>query len=70
MSQTAAAVQAQLSTQVMGAKIIRSEIIGTKQIWYVVGGTDVPGRTRWVETTASDTAATQAAAILTGLRAT
>ena len=43
---------------------------GTYQYWYVAGNADAPGRTRWVRTTASDNAATQAAAILTGLRAT
>lgn len=55
-----------------GAEILRAnEVAGmdaTKQEWYVDGGTDAPGRCRWVVTTASDNAATQAAAILASLR--
>lgn len=73
MAQTPAAVQAQLGTNPMSAQILRAgEVQGsdaTKQEWYVVGNVDAPGRARWVSTTASDSAATQAAAILTALRA-
>ena len=42
---------------------------GTSQYWYVQGNGDAPGRARWCTTTASDSAATQAASILTSLRA-
>lgn len=73
MAITPAACQAALSTNPAGAKIlIAKEVQGydaTKQEWYVDGGADVPGKVRWVSTTASDNAATQATTILTGLRA-
>lgn len=70
MAQTAAAVQAVLGTNPMNARILRSEGEGlTLQTWYVWGGVDAPGRNRWIATTASDSAATQGAAILTALRA-
>ena len=71
MAQTAAAVQAQLGTNPMNAKIVAAyePSQGTLQQWYVVGNVDAPGRARLVTTTASDSAATQAAAILTELRA-
>ena len=70
MAQTPAAVQAQLGTNPMNAQIVRAqEVISTFQDWYVIGNVDAPGRSRWVRTTASDNAATQAAAILTALRA-
>mgnify|MGYP000261144401 CR=1 FL=1 len=41
---------------------------GTLQQWLVHGKGTVPGRVRLVTTTASDNAATQAAAVLTALR--
>ena len=41
----------------------------TKQEWLVHGRGTVPGRVRYVVTTASDNAATQAAAVLAALRA-
>lgn len=71
MAQTPAAVQAQLGTNPMNAQIVRAdEVVGaTLQGWYVVGNVDAPGRARWCTTTAADSAATQAAAILTALRA-
>ena len=71
MAQTSAAVQAQLGTNPMNAIILRSfePSQGTLQQWYVAGNATVPGRTRMVTSTAADTAATQAASILTGLRA-
>lgn len=73
MAQTPAAVQAQLGTNPMNAQILRAnEVQGsdaTKQEWYVLGLVNAPGRCRWVSTTAADSAATQAAAILTALRA-
>ena len=71
MAQTAAAVQAELGTNPMNAQITHSfePSQGTLQQWYVVGNVDAPGRNRLVTTTAADDAATQAAAILTALRA-
>ena len=70
MAQTSAAVQAVLGTNSMNAKIVYSfeASQGTLQQWYVIGNVDAPGRSRLVTTTASDDAATQAAAILTALR--
>lgn len=69
MAQTPAAVQAVLGLNPMNATIVRAvEVDATLQDWYVIGNADAPGRNRWVTTTASDTAATQAAAILTALR--
>lgn len=71
MAQTSAAVQAVLGTNPMNARIMRSfePSQGTLQQWYVIGNVDAPGRSRLVTTTAADSAATQAAAILTALRA-
>jgi hypothetical protein len=71
MAQTSAAVQTVLGTNAMSPQIIRDErpLVGTVQRWYVVGGAAYPGRVRWVEKTASDSAATQGAAILTALLA-
>ena len=43
---------------------------GTLQQWNVDGRLTVPGRVRLISTTAADDAATQAAAVLTALRAT
>ena len=70
MAQTAAAVQAVLGVNPNNAEIVQSfePSQGTLQQWYVVGNLDAPGRSRLVTTTASDSAATQAAAILTALR--
>ena len=71
MAQTSAAVQAVLGTNAMNAQILMSfePSQGTLQQWLVAGNVDAAGRTRMVTTTASDSAATQAAAILTALRA-
>ena len=43
--------------------------IGTEQQWYVHGRQTVPGRVRMCVTTAADSAATQATAVLAALRA-
>jgi hypothetical protein len=72
MAITPAACQAALNAvSPTAAEILRAnEVAGmdaTKQEWYVDGGVDAPGRCRWVVTTASDNAATQAAAILAWL---
>jgi len=74
MAETAAAVQAQLGTNPMQARIIRATeliegAVTDLQGWTVVGLTDAAGRTRSMTTTRSDSAAVQAAAILTALRA-
>ena len=71
MAQTAAAVQAELGTNPNNAQIIQSfePSQGTLQQWYVHGNVTVSGRARLVTTTAADSAADQATAILTALRA-
>lgn len=72
MAQTPAAVQTALGTNPMSATIIRADEIdgvSTIQGWAVCGNADAGGRTRRVTTVASDSAATQAASILTQLRA-
>lgn len=73
MAITAAALQAALGTNPMNAIVmIANEVEGadaTKQGWYVIGNVDAPGRARWCVTTAADNAATQAASVLTQLRA-
>ena len=73
MSQTAAAVQTELGTNAMNAKILRNSVVhgadATKQEWYVQANIAVAGRARWCVTTASDSAATQAASIITQLKA-
>ena len=72
MAQTPAAVQTQLGTNPMNATILRADEVdglSTIQGWTVAGNVDAAGRTRRVTTVASDSAATQAASILTQLRA-
>ena len=71
MAITAAALQTALGTNAMNAQVLRAfePSQGTEQQWLVAGGADAAGRTRMVSTTASDNAATQAAAVLTALRA-
>ena len=72
MAITSAAMQAALGTNAMNARILQHSepIVGAVQRWYAIGNQDAPGRAKWVETTAADNAATQAAALLTALRAT
>lgn len=70
MAITGAQLQAALGANAMNAIVVREEgVLGTLQRWYVVGNVDAAGRARWVTTTAADNAATQAAAVLTALRA-
>ena len=73
MAITAAQLQAELGVKAGDPRVLRaSEVEGadaTKQGWLVEGRGTVAGRTRWVVCTASDNAAAQAAAVLTGLRA-
>jgi hypothetical protein len=67
---TPAAVQAALDPAENSAKIVRAiEVAGTFAEYYVLGGINHAGREKWIRTTASDSAATQAAAILTALDA-
>ena len=71
MAITSAALQAALGANPMNAQVVIAyePSIGTNQQWYVIGNVDAPGRALKVQTTASDNAATQAAAVLTALRA-
>jgi hypothetical protein len=68
---TPAAVQAALGSNPMNARILRSDQTDTSTVgrYYCIGGVDAPGRARWCPVTNTDNAATQAAAILTALRA-
>jgi hypothetical protein len=70
-SVTGAALQTALGTNAMNA-IVQAELPpygAAVQRWSVRGMVNAAGRTRLVTTTASDNAATQAAAVLTALRA-
>ena len=73
MAITPAAMQTALGTNPLSARVVRADETqgadATKQEWYVIGNVAAPGRARWVSTTASDNAATQAAAALAALRA-
>lgn len=67
---TPAEIQAQLDSAGVGtvANIQRSvHADATYDNHYVVGINSYPGRSRWVQTTAANTAAQQATEILTGL---
>lgn len=67
---TTAEIQAQLDPTELAAKIVRSNHAGaTLDNHFVVGGIGYAGRSLWVATTAADSAATQAAAITTAMRA-
>ena len=69
MAITTAALQAELSpTWPTGPQVLRSfGTVGTKQHWLISGGTTYKGTVKFVGTTASDNAATQATAVLTAL---
>jgi hypothetical protein len=69
MAITAAALQTELSpTWPTGPQVLRSYgTIGTKQHWLISGGTTYKGTVKFVGTTASDNAATQATAVLAAL---
>lgn len=73
MSVTPAQLQTALGVTIGDPLVVRAdETAGadaTKQEWLVHGRGTVPGRVRYVVTTASDDAATQAAACLAALRA-
>ena len=71
MAITTAELQAELGVGEGDPRVLRAyePSQGTEQQWLVEGRTTVPGRVRFCNTTASDNAATQAAAVLTQLRA-
>lgn len=73
MAITAAALQAALGVGAFDPRVLRADEVqgsdASKQAWLVSGMGTVAGRVRWVSCTASDNAATQAAAVLTALRA-
>lgn len=70
---TVAEIQAVLDATGKGPTIARGPIScvdGLTSSWYVFGGVGVrvpTGEGRWVDTTDADSAATQGAAIITGL---
>lgn len=69
MTITAAELQTELGTNPLDPQVIRHHgNFATYQDWYISGGVTVPGVVKHVRTTASDSAATQAAAVLTSLR--
>jgi hypothetical protein len=70
MAITGAALQAALGTNPMNAQVVREfGVEGTFQGWYIVGNQDGAGRSRFINTTAADNAATQATAVLAALNA-
>ena len=70
MAITGAELQAALGALETDAKVTQEfGVVGTFQVWYVEGNLYAPGKAKLIRTTASDNAATQAAAVLTALRA-
>lgn len=70
MAITGAALQAALGGTERDARVTQEfGVVSTFQEWYVEGNGDAPGRAKLIRTTAADNAATQAAAVLTALRA-
>ena len=71
MAITSAALQTALGNLIGSPQVLQAfePSVSTNQQWYVDGRLTVPGRVRLVDTTASDNAATQAAAVLVALRA-
>ena len=73
MSITPAQLQTALGDTIGAPQVLRADETqgadATKQEWLVHGRGTVPGRVRYVSCTASDNAATQAAAVLAALRA-
>ena len=72
MAITSAALQTALGTQPLDPQVLRAyePSQGTQQHWLVRGGASHKGRTRLINTTAADDAATQAAAVLVALAST
>ena len=70
MAITGAALQTALGLTETDARVTQElGIVGTFQEWYVEGNGDASGRAKLIRTTASDNAATQAAAVITALKA-
>ena len=70
MAITSAALQAELGTSINSPTVLMCfATTGLKQNWLVSGGVTYPGRVRAIQTTASDNAATQAAAVAAALLA-
>lgn len=70
MAITATQLQDELGRTVLSPMVLRSYgTISTFQEWLITGGYTAPGRCKKLRTTASDNAATQAAAVLTALKA-
>lgn len=68
MAITGAQLQTALGDLPMDARVISEfGVFGTQQGWYIVGNLDGAGRSRFVNTTAADNAATQAAAVIAAL---
>lgn len=70
MAITTAALQAELGVVNKNApQVVRSyfKVGDTNQVWYVTGGVTYPGKAKFITTTASDNAATQATAVLAAL---
>ncbi len=72
MAITSADLQTALGTNPLDPQVLRAfePSQGTGQQWLIRGGAVHKGRTRFVNTTAADNAATQAASVLTALAAT
>lgn len=62
---TVAAIQAELDPTATGRKItiVKQATQGTNEQYYCTGGVDAPGKARWTQVAAGDSAATKAAAI-------
>lgn len=68
MAITGAALQTALGVLPMNPRVISEfGVSGTTQGWYVVGNQDGYGRSKFINTTAADNAATQAAAVIAAL---
>ena len=66
---TVAQIQAVLDPQGTNTKIriIKKFTVSTKDTFYCLGGVVSPGKAKWCQTTNTDSAATQAAAITTAM---
>lgn len=70
MAITGAQLQTALGITPQDAKVTQEfGVTGTQQNWYVEGNLDAPGRAKLITTTAADSAATQATAVLAALAA-
>lgn len=64
-------IQAELDPQGYGnqIEIVKQFTVGTTDTWYCLGGQVRVGRSRWVTSTNTDSAAQQAASITSGMTA-